>query len=192
MGSMGAIAADERWRSFATLISELPLMRETARQREAFQIYLEMGRDRSLSRLHEELLRTYGKPKTVRTVEEWSSKLGWQARIDQLEREAQVAAQAAFVAEKREANRRHAREAQALQQLGLQALADVDLEDVTPATATRLVEIGIRLEREARGLGREEIVPAEGEIVEVHLVMGGPKELFMFPDPDQDPAEIAS
>ncbi len=167
-------------------------MRETARHHEAFQIYLEMGRDRSLSRLHEELLRTYGKPQTLRTVEEWSSKLGWQARIDQLEREAQVAAQAAFVAERREANRRHAREAVALQQLGLQALAKVDLDDLTPAAATRLVEIGIRIEREARGLGREEIVPAQGEIVEVRFLMDGPKEAFMFPDPDQDPAEIAS
>lgn len=167
-------------------------MRETARQREAFQIYLEMGRDRSLSRLHEELLRTYGKPKTVRTVEEWSRKLGWQTRIDQLEREAQLAAQAAFVAEKREANRRHAREAVALQQLGLQALAKIDPDDLTPAAATRLVEIGIGIEREARGLDREELVPAQGEIVEVHLVMDGPKELFMFPDPDQDPADLAS
>ena len=189
---MGTNAADERWRSFATLISELPLMRETARQREAFQIYLEMGRDRSLSRLHEELLRTYGKPKTARTVEEWSSKLGWQARIDQLEREAQVAAQAAFVAEKREVNRRHAREAAVLQQLGLQALAKGDADDLTPATATRLVEIGVRIEREARGLDREEIVPAEGEIVEVRLIMDGPEEAFMFPDPDQDPAELVS
>ncbi len=167
-------------------------MRETARHREAFQIYWEMGRERSLDRLHEELLRTHGKPKSVRTVEEWSRKLGWQGRINELERESRRAAEAAFIAEKREANRRHAREAVALQQLGLQALAKVDPDDLTPAAATRLVEIGIRLEREARGLGREEIVPAQGEIVEVHLIMGGPKEAFMFPDPDQDPAEIAS
>ena len=79
-----------------------------------------------------------------------------------------------------------------LQQLGLQALAKVDADDLTPATATRLVEIGVRIEREARGLDREEIVPAEGEIVEVRLIMDGPEEAFMFPDPDQDPAELVS
>jgi hypothetical protein len=63
-------------------------MRETTRHREAFNIYFDLGSERSIRRLRDELQPMWHRVPTERTLFEWSRVLGWQYRIDDLEREA--------------------------------------------------------------------------------------------------------
>ena len=172
---------------FADVTSDL-IMRETTQYREAFECYLNLGSDRSLSRLREKLIETNETAPVLRTLSEWSRKLNWQARIDALEQEAATDASELYVATKQEVNRRHARDGARFQELAIEWILAMDPADVTLAAASRMFDIGNRIEREARGLNREDIDPVKPDFVEVRLIMGGPDELYMFPDPDQDAA----
>ena len=162
-------------------------MIEGTRQREAFDRYWRLGARRSIERLLEALQREGGAP-SIRTLYSWSSEFDWQQRLDELERDARAADRDAYVEERKEALRRHRQEGVLLQQKGVEWLSNISTGRVSAAAAIRAIELGIRIESDAHGLGREEPSVA-GEVVEVHLHLGGDQNLFMFPDPDQDPAE---
>ena len=55
-------------------------MTETTRQREAFNLYWELGGERSIERLHAELRRS-GRAPDLRTLYRWSSRFRWQQRL---------------------------------------------------------------------------------------------------------------
>lgn len=162
-------------------------MIEGTRQREAFDRYWRLGARRSIERLRDVLERDGDAP-SIRTLYSWSSEFGWQQRIEELEREARAADREGYLEERREALRRHRSEGVLLQQKGVEWLSKLPTNRVSAAAAIRAIDLGIRIESDAHGLGREEPSLA-GEVVEVHLHLGGDQDLFMFPDPDQDPAE---
>ena len=160
-------------------------MNESTKHRHAFERYFRLGRDRSLKKLHAALA-AQGWTTSLRTLENWSSKFGWPARIDAEERKARAADRARRIEERREAHERHAKLGQYLQQRGLGALEKLSDGQIAAALAHRMIQAGAKMEREARGMtetasdGRDDA----REIHEVHVVMGGPGDAFMYPDPD--------
>lgn len=124
-------------------------MREGERQRSAFERYLRLGGWRSIEKLHEALAADGDAP-CIRTLYEWSSKLNWQARIDEIQDAASEASRRAYVEQLRELNEFQAKIGRALQNRGAIAIASIDLKEFSPTVALRAVEAGARLERTAR------------------------------------------
>lgn len=161
-------------------------MREETKHREAFERYVELGATRSLGRLHDHLQREKADAPSIRTLESWSSEFGWQQRLSDLEREARQAHHQALTERRRETQQRHLQLGVVLQQQGLQSLlARIAADEISAATALRAIVAGVLLEREASGLD-EDPPEKSAEATEVHLIMGGDQDLFMYPDPDQD------
>ena len=134
-------------------------MPERTRQREAFDAYYGIGRERSLVRLHEVLGATWDRAPSLRTLEEWSRLHHWQDRLAGLERAARAAAEEERIAAIREMQARHAREALLLQQKGTEWLTAIDGGEASAEAAIRAIAEGARLERMARG----EIETAQAE-----------------------------
>ncbi|MDP6606826.1 MAG: hypothetical protein QF664_11295, partial [Dehalococcoidia bacterium] len=62
-------------------------MRESAARRRAFERYLRLGDERSIEKL-QTALAADGDAPSLRTLYEWSRKLDWQARVDEIEQAA--------------------------------------------------------------------------------------------------------
>ena len=129
-------------------------MAESTKHRNAFERYFRLGAKRSIERLHE-AMQAEGDAPSLRTLYGWSSKCGWQDRLAELERKAREAEQEVFIEEIREMDKRHVKEALLLQQKGAEWLATMDLKAVTLAGAIRAIEVGVMLERTARGSERK-------------------------------------
>ena len=162
-------------------------MAESTKHRLAFEAYYRLGADRSIEKLREALA-AEGKAPSLRTLYEWSSKYAWQDRLRDVEREARQAEREARIAEAREAIQRQKKLGLLLQQKGAEWIAALGDKRVTPAAAVRAVVEGVALERSAGGMGTGggrggEVVT---EVRELVLHLGGPDELYMFPDPDQE------
>ena len=126
-------------------------MRETAEHRSAFETYFRLGAGRSIERLREALAAEgAGRAPSMRTLYEWSRKLGWQKQIDELERQAREAEHDALVQEHQEMLKRQLQLALLLEQKGAEWLTEVDPARVTPAAAIRAIDLGTRLECELR------------------------------------------
>ncbi len=125
-------------------------MGNSTRRREAFDLYYETGRDRTLEKLHQ-LLRERGWRVSLRTIFEWSRRDHWQERIADFDRQARVAADAARLDELRQMYERQAQEGILLQQRGAEALSRLDPEELPPDDGIRAIVEGARLERIARG-----------------------------------------
>ena len=138
-------------------------MPESTRQREAFDLYWELGGERSIERLYIELGARGEKP-TLRTLYEWSRIHHWQDRLADLEREARQAAHEARREAVREMYERQAKEALLLQLKGAAWLASLEAGDASAEAAIRAVVEGARLERVARGEPGER-VHQEGEVL---------------------------
>ena len=142
-------------------------MAENTRQRRAFDLYWELGPDRSIEKLRGALLAA-GKAPHVRTLYEWSSRYHWQDRLADLEREARRAAGIARLQAIEAMYERQTQEALLLQQMGAEWLTSMDAETVSPETAIRAIVEGAKLERQARGEPGERIeqegVMLHGEI----------------------------
>ena len=132
-------------------------MRETTRHREAFNIYFDLGSERSIRRLRDELRQAWNRVPTERTLFEWSRVLGWQYRIDDVEREAREADDRSRIEAIKEMQERQAREGLLMQQRGAQRLSELSDEDMSTGDAIRAVVEGARLERLARGEPTEHI-----------------------------------
>ena len=129
-------------------------MPESPKHRHAFERYFRLGVKRSIEHLHA-ALEAEGDAPSLRTLYEWSRTYDWQDRLADIEREARAAEREGFVEEIREMDRRHVQEALLLQQKGTEWLTGIDVERVTPATAIRAIEAGVRLERAARGADKK-------------------------------------
>ena len=130
-------------------------MRETTRHRNAFNTYVDMGAERTIEKLRNELM-AGGSPPSLRTLYEWSRTFNWQYRLDDLERKARVAEEDARVKAIREMRERQAKEALLLQQKGAEWIAGLDDTPSAEAAIRAIVE-GAKLERLARGESTEKI-----------------------------------
>lgn len=152
-------------------------MRETSKQRKAFDLYVRMGPQRSLQELHRELQKQpdligLSKSPSRSTLDAWSSGLHWQARLQDLEREARRRDEADQIKVLHEMNERHIKEGLALQQKGIERLNQMDLQEFPPSDAIRAVIEGIKLERLVRGEPTEH-VRQEGTAIYGHIDLSG-------------------
>lgn len=137
---------------------------ESDRAFEAFAAYRDLGPARSAVAV----AKTLGKSKAL--IERWSSAWGWVERASAWDDEADRLIRERDLAERQEARRlmlaQHARVGQTLVRLGEEALASYDLTNpdtadaarakldaLKPTEAARLMEIGVKIERHARGEG---------------------------------------
>ncbi len=105
----------------------------------------------------------------LRTLYEWSRIYHWQARLAELEREAQVRQRQEQVEKVAEMKGRHAQEGVFLQQQAVQRLSQADPEDRSVRDAIEAVHKGINIERGALGEAQTEHKGAEGEGNELNL-----------------------
>lgn len=138
-------------------------MAASSRAEAAFDAYLELGPERSLAALRELLANRLRRPPSLRTLEGWSSRYAWQARIRDLERQAREAAERERIAWIGEYRRRLRDEGLVLQQRGLEWLRDIQTNDVRAHEAIRAVEAGFRLEGLALGEATERIALGEND-----------------------------
>ena len=131
-------------------------MLRTSRAELAFTVYLELGAQRSLQRLHADLRAdpgAYGfkRAPSLRTLETWSARDHWQNRIADLERQAQLQEEQDHVERIKAYRERLRSEGLLLQQKGLAWLSDKEVDDVRASDAIRAIAEGFRLE--AMGIG---------------------------------------
>jgi hypothetical protein len=159
---------------------------ESARAFEAFGLYRDLGPQRSLAKVRQELGKSRG------LLERWSSRHAWvqraalwDGRADRLRRERDEVERAE---RRREMLERHAHVGVAMTKLAAARLEDLEPGSLRAADAARLGETGARLERSARGeLGA--LVSAE----EVRRFVDGLIEVALgfVPEHDQDPFLVA-
>ncbi len=138
-------------------------MRETTRHRRAFDVYVQLGPRRSLQQLRSRLLQDplligLSRAPSLSTLEAWSSALHWQARLDDLEREAQARDREAQIKALQDMKRRQLDSAELLQNKGRERPMSLGVDEMLPADAIRAISEGIRLERLARGEPTERIL----------------------------------
>ena len=128
---------------------------ESRKAFEAFCIYRDMGPARSLVKVGRELC------KSTQLLERWSAKWNWVERTagwgDDQDRQNRIAQPKAI----QKMNERHAALAVALTGKivkGLNLLQDETIKGMTPSAMSRLLEVGVKVERQARG--------EAGEVVE--------------------------
>jgi hypothetical protein len=131
-------------------------MRETTRQRLAFNLYVELGPGRSLEALHAELARDPSplgakRAPGLRSLYRWSASFHWQDRIADLEREARRRDGETLLTALREMNRRQAAEGLRLQSRAMERLESLDLNAISATETIRALVEGARLERLASG-----------------------------------------
>lgn len=142
---------------------------------EAFSVYRDMGPTRSIRAA----CRHIGKARSL--LGEWSVKWSWAIRataydVDVAKRSALEQKDAA-----EKARKKHATIGSLLQQKALQALQDLDAGRLKPSDLIRMMELGVRMERDALGLatGRFEIIGV-GQQSQVADVSGlGPEEALI-------------
>ena len=125
-------------------------MHEGKRQRDALEIYVRLGDDRSLRQLRETLEELWGeRAPSERTLEDWSSKLNWQQQIEDLEHRTAENHKEVLVKEHEDRLRRKQALGKFAQQRGFELLRDLPPEKAMLAGIVRLLELGLRAEAEA-------------------------------------------
>lgn len=147
-------------------------MRESTRHRIAFDLYVGLGADRSLEKLHDDIAaepKHYGLGGVpgMRTLWRWSSKLHWQDRLSDLERDARRHDNEALLQQLLAMNQRQAELGRKLQQKGEDRLESLRLSDMSPADAIRAIAEGIRVERMARGEATERTIVERSEKIDL-------------------------
>ena len=152
-------------------------MKEDTKRRKAFDLYVHLGPGRSLEQLYRRLqeqpeLLGLSRGPSRSTLDVWSSALHWQARLQDLEREARLQDQEAQVLALRDMDERHIKEALALQQKGIERLNQMKPGEFPPSDAIRAVTEGMKAERLVRGQPTEHI-KQEGTTLHGHLDLSG-------------------
>lgn len=159
---------------------------ETAKQYEAFCVYRDMKtiRDpnskRSIRLVSEQLGKSEG------LLERWSSANNWVERVDawdmDQERIAREIAQKEAEEEIRKMRKRQAEAGKFAQIKAIKALNRIPDDEIKPGDVARLLEVGSKLERTARGDVGEVIEERQGESI-------APAVTFYIPDNGRDRAE---
>ena len=126
-------------------------MAASARQERAFGLYLKLGPDRSLAELAR-LLRAdpdsagLRRAPTLRTLENWSARYGWQERIAGIERKAREEEDRRRVEWVKQHRERLRQEGLLLQQRGIGWLKEKETAEVSASEAIRAIDTGFKLE----------------------------------------------
>ena len=153
---------------------------ESTKAYEAFCIYRDMGRERSLAKVAEK------QQKSGSLIGRWSRENDWVDRAakwdDEQERIEREIAQKEQVKAIRDMRKRHADLAQAMLIKSARALARIPDDEIKPGDVSRMVDIASKLERISRG--------DVGEVIEERD--GGPAQdpvAFYIPDNGRDQEE---
>jgi hypothetical protein len=147
---------------------------ESAKAYQAFEVYRDMGADRTLERLG----RHYGK--TTGAMELWSARYDWQARVRAFDEAAAAKAADRALEDAATVRARQAQHAKAIQLRAMQKIAAMDPGDMSMAEATRAWQVGAEAERKALGIP---------EKVEVTGDDGGPLRILFGYDDGVNPLE---
>jgi hypothetical protein len=131
-------------------------MSARSRQRAAFAVYLDLGSSRSLAKVHAALKldpARHGLTKcpSLRSLEAWSTRFGWRAEVEEIERAAQREEEHEHIEHVKEHRARLRQEGLLLQQKGVSWLSAKAADEVRAHEAVRAIVEGFRLE--ALGLG---------------------------------------
>lgn len=118
---------------------------ETQRSWGAFQIYRDLGTERSLQKAAEKLGKSRG------LLEGWSSKFEWGKRVAAWDAEQDRIARREQLAEIKKMRKRHADLATAMLVKAAKALQRIPEDEVRASDVSRLVETASKLERISRG-----------------------------------------
>lgn len=134
------------------------LSSETAKAYQAFEVYRDLGAERSLERVAAD------RSKTVSVIRDWSAKHDWQARVRAFDE--YVAARAAEKAVESAASvrARQAQHAKAIQLRAVQKFAASGPADMSVAEATRAFQVGADVERKALGIDEKVLVLRRDEV----------------------------
>jgi hypothetical protein len=138
-------------------------MNSASRAEAAFDLYLRLGPERSLLQLREQLRTDFQRPPTLRTLENWSVRYGWQPRLRELERQARERAEQEHLAWVHQHRERLRNEGLFLQQRGLEWLRDKQPREVSASESVRAIEAGFRLEALALGEATERIAVEDSD-----------------------------
>ena len=115
---------------------------ESAQAFEAFFLYLEMGADRSIRAVSQEL----GKSKTL--IDRWSRTHNWVERCRAWDNHIQHEAKKAAITEIRNMTKRHVTMAQQIQNAAMLALKEMGSDMVNPKNFAAIVKLATELERQ--------------------------------------------
>ena len=118
---------------------------ETARAFEAFCIYRDMGANRSLRKTSQEL------GKNCTTISEWSVKYDWVKRVAAWDAEQDRIARNEMMAEMAATRKRQRRQAQRMQEKGMELLESINIGDAKLSEVVSLLKAGMEQERIAIG-----------------------------------------
>lgn len=119
---------------------------ESAKAYQAFEVYRDMGPDRSLERVGQLL------GKSTVTVERWSTANDWQARVRAFDEAAAAKASERALEDAATVRARQAQHAKAIQLRAMQKIAAMDPGDMSMSEATRAWQVGAENERKALGI----------------------------------------
>lgn len=114
---------------------------ESAKAFEAFAAYRDMGAERSLRKLTQQL------HKNLTTIRDWSVKWNWQERVRAYDRELDRQAREQAVRSVRQMTDRHIRIAMQLQAKAVRALENLDEAQLTPKMMLAFLTKATELER---------------------------------------------
>lgn len=143
-------------------------MAASARQERAFDLYLKLGPDRSLAELARLLRSDPGRASlrrapSLRTLENWSTRHGWQKRVAEVERKEREEAERQHLEWVRQHRERLRQEGLLLQQRGLEWLKEKGTSDVSAHEAIRAIDTGFKLEALSLGETTQRIALEEDE-----------------------------
>lgn len=157
---------------------------ESAQAFEAFSLYLDLGTERSIRAVTQELHKSY----TI--IARWSRTNNWVERCRAWDNHLQREAKRAAVAELREMNRRHITMARALQGAAAQALKDRGAAIITDKNLAAVVKLATDLERSSQtyevDILSEDLKKAEEDSAAVKIICDIPR---VQPPADSQPEE---
>ena len=117
---------------------------ESAKAYKAFQVYLNLGETRSQRLVSEQL------SKSRQLISRWSANYQWVKRVAAYENDIQRQAHAEAVKKARQMANRHISIAMKMQQKALEALKEMDPQDIDPKNLVAFIREATKLERENR------------------------------------------
>ena len=130
---------------------------ETVKQFEAFCIYRDMGKERSLQKVAEQL------SKSETLIKRWSSKNNWIKRVASWEDEQDRLIRIELTREIGAMRKRHANLAYAMLVKAANALKKIPENEIKASDIGRMVDVASKLERISRGDVGEVIEERQGE-----------------------------
>jgi hypothetical protein len=133
---------------------------ESSRAYRFFSEYRSMGPDRSLVKLRERA-KAGGRSVSVRLLERWSAKMRWVMRSQRYDDYLEYQDRMQQEKERREMHKRHAKMGMLAQSFAVRKLEKLsnrieqDEEHVSPGEVARILDVGVKVERLARGESTE-------------------------------------